>query len=66
MSAGKSPIDHALKHWDERVGGKRVMFNSDWKTQKLSKEEYMKAFTAGDERYSQLLSALLDQLKKTS
>ena len=48
------------------IGGKRVMFNSDWKAQKLSKEEYMKAFTAGDERYSQLLSALLDQLKKTS
>jgi hypothetical protein len=48
------------------VGGKRVMFNSDWKTQKLSKEEYLKAFAAGDERYSQLLSALLAELKKTS
>jgi len=48
------------------VGGKRVMFNNDWKQQKLSKEDYMKAFTADDERYSQLLSALLAQLKKTS
>ena len=48
------------------VGGKRVMFNSDWKAQKLSKEDYMKAYVAGDERYSQLLSALLAELKKTS
>jgi hypothetical protein len=48
------------------AGGKRVMFNSDWKTQKLTKEEYMKAFTSDDERYCELLAALLAQLKKTS
>jgi len=48
------------------AGGKRTMFDSDWKKQKLSKEEYMKAFTADDERYSQMLATLLAQLKKTS
>jgi hypothetical protein len=48
------------------VAGKRVSFDSDWKKQKLSKEDYMKAFTADDERYSQMLAALIAQLKKTS
>jgi hypothetical protein len=48
------------------VGGKRTMFNSDWKGQKLSEQEYMKAFTAADDRYAQMLAALLAQIKKTS
>ena len=48
------------------AAGKRMMFDSDWKKQKLSKEDYMKAFTADDERYSQMLATLLAQLKKTS
>jgi len=48
------------------IGGKRTMFNSDWKTQKLSEQEYMKAFTAADERYAQMLAALLAQIKKSS
>lgn len=47
-------------------GGKRTVFDSDWKKQKLSEEDYMKAFAAGDERYSQMLTALLAQLKKSS
>jgi hypothetical protein len=48
------------------VGGKRTVFDGDWKKQKLAEEEYMKAFTAGDERYSQMLTALIAQLKKSS
>jgi hypothetical protein len=48
------------------IGGKRTMFNSDWKSQKLSEQEYMKAFTAADERYAQMLAALLAQIKKSS
>lgn len=46
--------------------GKRTVFDGDWKKQNLSKEDYTKAFEDADERYSEILSALLAQLKKTS
>jgi hypothetical protein len=48
------------------VAGKRTMFDGDWKAQKLSEQDYMKAFSAADERYAQILAALIAQLKKTS
>jgi hypothetical protein len=48
------------------MAGKRTMFNGDWKTQKLSEDDYMKAYGAADDRYSQILTALLAQAKKTS
>ena len=48
------------------VGGKRTMFDGDWKKQKLSEQDYMKTFSTADDRYCQMLSALLAQLKKTS
>ena len=48
------------------IGGKRTLFNNDWKGQKLSEQEYMKAFAAADDRYAQLLTALLSQLKPKS
>jgi hypothetical protein len=48
------------------VAGKPISFDGDWKKQKLSEQDYMKAFTAADERYSSMLSALIEQLKKTS
>jgi hypothetical protein len=48
------------------VGGKRTMFNGDWKAQKLSEDDYMKAYSAADDRYAQILAALLAQAKKTS
>ena len=47
-------------------GGKRTMFDGEWKEQKLSEQDYLKAFAAADERYAQILTALLAQLKKTS
>jgi hypothetical protein len=46
--------------------GKRMMFDGDWKKQKVSEQDYMKAFSAADERYTQILTALIAQLKKTS
>ena len=46
--------------------GKRTLFNSDWKGQKLSEQDYLKTFSVADDRYSQILTALLAQLKKTS
>jgi len=48
------------------AGGKRVSFDGDWKKQQLSEEDYMKAFSAADARYSEILAALLAQAKKTS
>ena len=46
--------------------GKRLMFDGDWKKQKVSEQDYMKAFSTADERYTQILTALIAQLKKTS
>ncbi|PYR41342.1 MAG: hypothetical protein DMF93_08625 [Acidobacteria bacterium] len=48
------------------IGGKQTMFNSDWKAQKLSEQDYQKTFADADERYAQILTALLGQVKKTS
>ena len=47
------------------ISGKQTMFNSDWKAQKLSEQDYMKS-TDADERYAKILTALLAQVKKTS
>jgi hypothetical protein len=44
--------------------GKRTAFDGDWKKQQLSEQEYLKIFSAADERYTQMLTALLAQLKK--
>lgn len=46
--------------------GKTTAFDGDWKRQKMSEQDYQKAFIAADERYSEILTALLAQLKKTS
>jgi hypothetical protein len=48
------------------AAGKRTAFDGDWKKQKLSEQEYMKIFAASDERYSQMLTALLAQLRPSS
>lgn len=48
------------------VGGKPTMFDGDFKRQKLTEQDYLKAVTAADDRYAQILTALLAQLKKTS
>jgi hypothetical protein len=52
--------------FDTYDSDKPLSFDGDWRAQKLSEEEYMKAFAAADERYSQILAALLAQVKKTS
>ena len=47
-------------------GGKTTSFDGDWKRQKLSEQDYTKAYSSADQRYSQILQTLLAQLKKTS
>jgi hypothetical protein len=46
------------------IAGKRTMFDGDWKAQKISEQDYTRAFTSTDERYAQILTAFLAQLKK--
>jgi hypothetical protein len=43
--------------------GKRIVFDGDWRKQQLEEQEYMKTFAAADERYAQLLTALLAAIK---
>lgn len=43
--------------------GKAVAFNGDWEKQKLSEEDYTKAFSTADGIYSSMLTALLAELK---
>ena len=48
------------------AAGKRTSFDGEWRQQEMSEEQYMKAFAAADERYAQMLMALLAQLKRSS
>jgi hypothetical protein len=48
------------------IAGKRTAFDGDWKKLKQSEQDYMKVFSTADERYAQILAALLAQVKKTS
>ena len=47
-------------------GGKRTIFDGDWKKQKLSEKEYMDAFTSADANYARFLTLLIAELKKGS
>ena len=44
------------------VAGRVIVFDRDWRRQKLSEEEYMKLFAEAEARYSSMLSALIKQL----
>ena len=48
------------------AGGKELVFDGDLKKHKVSEQDYQKAFADADEKYSQILTALLSQVKKTS
>ena len=48
------------------VGGKTISFDGDWGKAKISEQEYTKTWQAYDDRYSQLLQALIATLKKPS
>jgi hypothetical protein len=50
--------------FDTYDAGKPMSFDGDWDQQKISEEEYKKAFTAAEEKYNQMLTALLAQVKK--
>ena len=46
------------------AAGKRVMFDNDWRKQKLTEEDYAKSFQTADDSYAGMLSALLMQIGK--
>ena len=48
------------------AAGKRVAFDGEFRAQKLTEEQYNKAFADADEQYARELTALLAQLKKKS
>jgi hypothetical protein len=51
--------------FDTYDAGKPLSFDGDWDQQKISEADYKKAFAAADEKYSQMLAALLAQVKKS-
>ncbi len=56
--------DRALDSFE--TAGKTWSFDGDWKAQKISETEYMKAFADADARYAKMLQALINQLRKGS
>jgi hypothetical protein len=48
------------------VAGKKVTFDSDWRKQKLTQDEYTKALETADELYARLLGLLAEEAKKSS
>lgn len=47
------------------LAGVRTIFDGDWKKQKMAEADYMKAFASADDRYAQMLTALIAQAKKS-
>lgn len=48
------------------LGAKSMRFDGNWRQQKMSEAEYMKAHAAADEAYLRAVQALIDELKKSS
>jgi hypothetical protein len=46
--------------------GKAIRFDGNWKEDKMSEQDYMKAFAQADEGYTSALQVLIAALKKTS
>lgn len=64
---GLQPTHEENKPFDSvTTGAKQTIFDGEWKKQKLSEDDYKKAFSAADDKYAQMLTALIAQLKKPS
>ena len=46
------------------MNGKGIRFDGNWREDKMSEQDYMKAFTAADEGYVAALQVLIGALKK--
>lgn len=54
--------DNLFDTWNQ--AGKTVIFDGEPERQKMSEADYLKNFTAADEEYARILSALLAEAKK--
>src|SRR5262245_29413966 len=48
------------------TSGKETVFDGDYKKAKISEQDYQKAFADDDDKYAQILTALLTQVRKPS
>ena len=48
------------------LGTKSMRFDGNWREDKMSEADYMKAYAAADEAYARAIRALIDELKKSS
>ena len=48
--------------WEQ--GNKTTVFDGDWRSAKMSEQDYFKAFASADERYAQLLGLLAEHAAK--
>lgn len=48
------------------LGTKSMRFDGNWREDKMSEAEYMKAHAAADEAYAKAIQALIDEVKKSS
>ena len=48
------------------VGTKSMRFDGNWREDKMSEADYMKAHAAADEAYAKAIQALIDEIKKSS
>jgi hypothetical protein len=47
------------------IGNKSMRFDGNWREDKMSENDYMKAFAEADAAYAKAIQALLDELKKS-
>ena len=46
------------------LGAKSIRFDGNWREDKMSEDDYMKAFSEADAAYARAVQALIDELKK--
>jgi hypothetical protein len=61
MRSGRNDLSDSYE-----LGAKRVTFDGDHDEQKISQDEYAKAFAAAEQAYAAILTTLLAELKKGS
>lgn len=62
---GLKPRKEETRYDSCDIGPKSLVFDGDWKKQKLnSEEDYNKAYTDADEKYAKMLAVLITQAKK--
>lgn len=48
------------------LGTKSIRFDGNWREDKMSEADYMKAYAAADAAYAKAIQALIDEIKKSS